>query len=84
MTNTNWKPGDHSVLMDVDSYKGSHFLQYAPKTEYISSYIEARGGKFDDHVFFGLQMYLKRYLARPITIEEIDYAEEMCDVPLAL
>ena len=50
MTKT-WTPGDHSVLMDVDSYKGSHFLQYAPKTEYISSYIEARGGKFDDHVF---------------------------------
>ena len=74
---THWKPGDHSVLLDVDSYKGSHFLQYAPKTEYISSYIEARGGKFDDHVFFGLQMYLKRYLARPITAEEIDYAEEM-------
>jgi len=74
---THWKPGDHSVLLDVDSYKGSHFLQYAPKTEYISSYIEARGGKFDDHVFFGLQMYLKRYLARPITAEEIDYAEQM-------
>ncbi len=72
-----WVPGDHSILMDVDSYKGSHFLQYPPKTEYVSSYIEARGGKFDDMVFFGLQMYLKRYLARPITAEEIDYAEEM-------
>jgi nicotinamide phosphoribosyltransferase len=63
--------------MDVDSYKGSHFLQYPPKTEYVSSYIEARGGKFDNMVFFGLQMYLKRYLARPITMDEIDYAEEM-------
>jgi len=77
MTNQNWKPGDHSVLMDVDSYKGSHFLQYPPKTEYVSSYIESRGGKFDDHVFFGLQMYLKRYLSRPITQVEIDYADAL-------
>ncbi len=77
MTDLNWKPGDHSVLMDVDSYKGSHFLQYPPKTEYVSSYIESRGGKFDDHVFFGLQMYLKRYLSRPITQAEIDYAEAL-------
>ena len=72
-----WNPADHSILLDVDSYKGSHFLQYPPKTEYVSSYIEARGGKFDDHVFFGLQAYLKRYLACPITQTEIDYAEEL-------
>jgi nicotinamide phosphoribosyltransferase len=63
--------------LDVDSYKGSHFLQYPPGTEYVSSYIEARGGKFEDMVFFGLQMYLKRYLSRPITQAEINYAEAL-------
>ncbi len=72
-----WNPSDHSVLLDVDSYKGSHFLQYPPGTEYVSSYIEARGGKFDDHVFFGLQAYLKKYLSRPIIQTEIDYADEL-------
>ena len=77
MTNNSWKPGDHSILLDVDSYKGSHFLQYPPKTEYVSSYIEARGGKFEMMVFFGLQLYLKKYLSRPITQDEIDYAEEL-------
>ena len=77
MTNPTWKPGDHSVLLDVDSYKGSHFMQYPPGTEYVSSYIEARGGRFDEMVFFGLQMYLQRYLARPITQEEIDYAQSL-------
>lgn len=77
MTNRNWQPGEHSLLMDVDSYKGSHFLQYPPKTEYVSSYIESRGGKFENMVFFGLQMYLKRYLSRAITQEEIDYAAEL-------
>lgn len=75
--NQSWRPGDHSILLDVDSYKGSHFLQYPPGTEYVSSYIEARGGKFDTMLFFGLQMYLKRYLSRPITLEEIDYAEAL-------
>ena len=72
-----WQPGDFSLLLDVDSYKGSHFLQYPPGTEYVSSYIEARGGKFDRMVMFGLQAYLKRYLARPITQAEIDYADEL-------
>ena len=72
-----WKPGDFSVLLDVDSYKGSHFLQYPPGTEYVSSYIESRGGKFDCMVMFGLQAYLKRYLVRPITQAEIDYAAEL-------
>ena len=77
MTKQVWNPSDHSVLLDVDSYKGSHFLQYPQGTQYVSSYIESRGGKFDDMVFFGLQMYLKRYLARPITQAEIDYADEL-------
>lgn len=77
MTTTNWKPGDFSLLTDVDSYKASHYLQYPPGTEYVSSYIEARGGDFDTMLFFGLQAYLKQYLTRAITIEEIDYAEEL-------
>ena len=74
---TTWQPGDHSPLLDVDSYKGSHFLQYPPGTEYVSSYIEARGGKFDNMVMFGLQAFLKRYLSRPITQAEIDYASSL-------
>ncbi len=72
-----FNPSDHSILLDVDSYKGSHFLQYPPGTEYVSSYIESRGGKFENHVMFGLQVYLKRYLSRPITQDEIDYAAEL-------
>lgn len=77
MTKTNWQPGEFSLLTDVDSYKASHYLQYPPGTEYVSSYIEARGGDFDNMLFFGLQAYLKQYLFRAITLEEIDYAEEL-------
>jgi len=77
MSNAKWQPGNFSLLTDVDSYKASHYLQYPPGTEYVSSYIEARGGNFDMMLFFGLQAYLKRYLSQAITLAEIDYAEEL-------
>jgi len=72
-----WREGGFSLLTDVDSYKASHYLQYPPGTQYVSSYIEARGGDFSHMLFFGLQAYLKRYLSRAITLAEIDYAEEV-------
>ena len=65
------------MLLNTDSYKYSHFLQYPKGTSYISSYIEARGGKFNEIVFFGLQMYLREYLSKPITKEEITEAKEL-------
>lgn len=40
------------------------------------SYIESRGGKFDKTVFFGLQYYLKQYLLRGISEEDVDEADE--------
>jgi len=65
-----------NFLLNADSYKASHHLQYPPGTEYVYSYIESRGGKFDRTVFFGLQMYLKEYLTKPITQAMIDEAAE--------
>jgi bifunctional NMN adenylyltransferase/nudix hydrolase len=46
----------HNLILDTDSYKLSHFLQYPPGTEGVNCYIEPRGGKLDDVVFFGLQI----------------------------
>lgn len=66
-----------SIIADVDSYKASHWLQYPPGTQRVSSYIESRGGKYDRTVFFGLQMWIKEYLSKPITQEQIDAAELM-------
>ena len=77
MNNTIWQAGDFSLLTDVDSYKASHYLQYPTGTQYVSSYIEARGGEFKHMLFFGLQAYLKKYLSRAITLAEIDYAQEL-------
>lgn len=64
-----------NLLLMTDSYKASHWLQYRPEIEYVSSYIESRGGKWDAAVFFGLQMFLKEYLTKPISLEDIDEAE---------
>lgn len=64
-----------NLLINSDSYKASHWLQYPPGTEYVYSYIESRGGVFDRTVFFGLQAFLKKYLSRPITKAMIDDAE---------
>lgn len=55
-----------NLILDVDSYKVSHWLQYPPETTTMYSYVESRGGKYPTTVFFGLQYILKRYLSQPI------------------
>jgi len=47
-----------NLILNTDSYKLSHYLQYPPGTEYVFSYIESRGGRFDETLFFGLQKAL--------------------------
>jgi nicotinamide phosphoribosyltransferase len=64
-----------NLLENTDSYKTSHFKQYPPDTEFVSSYIESRGGKFSSSLFFGLQMFIKDYLLTPFTQADIDAAE---------
>lgn len=66
-----------SILLNADSYKASHFLQYPAGTTHVSSYIESRGGAFEATVFFGLQMFIKQYLMKPFTQADIDEAVEI-------
>ncbi len=67
-----------NLLLNTDSYKASHYKQYPPDATHVSSYIESRYSErgWDSSMFFGLQMFLKQYLAKPITLEMIDEAEE--------
>jgi nicotinamide phosphoribosyltransferase len=66
----------NSILFLTDSYKVSHFKQYPADTQTIYSYLESRGGKWQDTVFFGLQYFLKEYLVgKRISLADIDYAE---------
>ncbi len=61
-------------ILNTDSYKASHYLQYPPDASAMFSYIESRGGRYDRTLFFGLQMLIKEYLCRPITPAMIDQA----------
>lgn len=51
-----------NLIMSTDSYKPSHWLQYPPKTEYIYSYLEARGGVLPETLFYSLSAILKKRL----------------------
>jgi nicotinamide phosphoribosyltransferase len=64
-----------NYLIDTDSYKASHYLQYPKNTLSMFSYIESRGGEYDETVFFGLQYYLKRYLTHRVTVAEVEEAK---------
>ena len=67
-----------NLILNTDSYKTSHFVQYPQGAEFVSSYIESRGGVHASTVFFGLQMFIKQYLTKPITLADIDEAEIIC------
>lgn len=66
-----------NLILDTDSYKASHWLQYPPKTTGVFSYVESRGGRYDRTVFFGLQAILKTQLALPVTHAMVDEAAQL-------
>ena len=66
-----------NLLLNTDSYKASHWLQYPSGTDAAFFYIESRGGLYDRTVFFGLQAILKEYLAKPVTHADIDEARDL-------
>lgn len=69
-----------NLILNTDSYKASHYLQYPAETEKVFSYIESRGGILPETVFFGLQILLKEYLSHPISLEMIEEAAEFWEV----
>jgi nicotinamide phosphoribosyltransferase len=64
-----------NLILNTDSYKSSHFLQYPKGTTHVSSYIESRGGEYEKSLFFGLQAFLKEYLLKPINDKDIEEAD---------
>lgn len=67
----------NNLVLLGDAYKYSHHKFYEPGTTKIHSYLESRGGKFNETVFFGLQFFIKEYLEGvAITQEELDEAYE--------
>ena len=72
-----------NFILMADSYKYSHHLQIPKGTEYTTSYIEARGADDKDYtktVFFGLQMFIKKYMLNPITKSDVLEAKEVIEM----
>ena len=68
-----------NICLLTDSYKVTHWKQYPPGTETIYSYFESRiGAKYPKTLFFGLQYFLKEYLAgRVVTKTDVLDAQRL-------
>ncbi len=54
-----------------DAYKYSHHKFYTPGLTKLSTYLESRGGKFQEIVMFGIQYILKKYFVGRVISEDM-------------
>jgi nicotinamide phosphoribosyltransferase len=74
-----------NLILCSDAYKYSHPKFYGAEMTKMISYMESRGGKFSETLFYGLQIILKQYLEGiAITKEEVDEAYEMLGTELGV
>lgn len=67
-----------NLLLLTDSYKTSHWKQYPAGTARVFSFLESRGGKYDETTFFGLRYLLLKYLVgQVVTPTGIAQAEKI-------
>lgn len=65
-----------NILMDCDSYKYSHYLQYPENVVNMYDYAEARSTEnYEKTLFVGLYGIIKEYFTTPITKENVIEAE---------
>ena len=65
-----------NLILLADAYKYAHHKLYYPGTTQIYSYLESRGGMFNETIFFGLQYFLKEYLqGQAFTQADLDEAD---------
>lgn len=71
----------NNIILDSDSYKYSHWVQYPKGTTGLFSYIESRGTTTgaDYNIFFGLQDYIKNFLSQKITHADVDAAKAIIE-----
>lgn len=67
-------------ILNTDSYKPSHWLQFPEDTQNLYAYLEARkGARYSHTMNFGLQYILNHYFDRtdcPITADDVKIAAE--------
>jgi nicotinamide phosphoribosyltransferase len=66
----------NTQITRTDSYKISHWKQYPPGTTEVTSYIESRGGPFDEIVFMGIAAYIHNHLKDFVFKDDIKRAKE--------
>ncbi len=72
-----------NIITLSDSYKATHWKQYPKGTTKVYSYLESRGGKFDNTMFYGLQYFIKNYLSgKVVTLQKITKAHKFWDAHL--
>jgi len=73
-----------NLIMMSDSYKVGHWMQNPEGTEYVHSHGGSRGSVsgFEWVVYFGMQIALKNYLVKQITMKDVDYAQSLIDAHL--
>ncbi|HEY6348922.1 MAG TPA: nicotinate phosphoribosyltransferase [Candidatus Angelobacter sp.] len=78
------KTQTRNLVLQTDSYKFTHWKQYPPGTQFVYSYLESRGGMFEQTLFFGLQYYLLEYLSgQVVTEEDVSEARDFVDRHIA-
>src|SRR5271155_3467606 len=65
-------------ILNTDSYKLTHWWQYPPDTRHIYSYVESRGGMFDETMLAMLQYIVKSNFAGQVfTLEDVEEARRI-------
>lgn len=64
-----------NLATEGDSYKWSHWNQYPEGTTRMMSYFESRGGPFAECTLFGLQYVLHKYIAKPLSMDDVEEAK---------
>jgi len=62
---------NRNIAGSLDAYKYSHPFVMRKDVESATSYLEARSGWTDEVVFFGLQAFIREYLTKRLTVEEV-------------
>ena len=65
-----------SILLNTDSYKVGMYKQYPEDTICVYSYIESRGGLYDEVVTAGIQPFVMQYM-QPFTCDDILFANSL-------
>lgn len=72
-----------NLILNTDSYKLSHYLQYPPGTTNVFSYIESRGTNLNwidpKIMMLGLQPFIRDVLSKPITKEDVLQAKKVVE-----